>query len=69
MAEQKKKYVQTDAKPTGGGPGARGGYQRPKNMGQTLRRLMGYITRRKWLLAVVFVCVIVSVPKLAETLS
>ena len=61
MAErQKKKYVQTDARPTGGGPGARGGYQRPKNMVQTLRRLMGYITKRKWLLVLVLVCVVVS---------
>ena len=60
MAERRKKYVQTDAKPTGGGPGARGGYQRPKNLVQTLRRLMGYITKRKWLLALVFVCVIIS---------
>ncbi|MBQ3276536.1 MAG: ABC transporter ATP-binding protein [Oscillospiraceae bacterium] len=60
MAERKKKYVQTDAKPTGGGPGARGGYQRPKNMVQTLRRLMGYITHKKWLLVLVMVCVVVS---------
>ena len=60
MAEQKKKYTKTDARPTGGGPGARGGYQRPKNMGQTLRRLMGYVTHRKWLLVLVMVCVLVS---------
>ena len=58
--ERKKRYVHTDAKPVGGGPGARGGYQRPKNMGKTLRRLMGYITHRKWLLALVFVCVAAS---------
>ena len=61
MAE--KKYADS-SKPGrsghGGGPGARGGYQKPKNAAQTLRRLMGYITRRKWLLVLVAICVIVS---------
>ncbi len=61
MAETRKKtYVKTEAKVTGGGPGSRGGFQRPKNMGRTLRRLLGYVTRKKWLLALVFSFVIVS---------
>ena len=25
----------------------RGGYQKPKNMGKTIRRLVGYLTRSK----------------------
>lgn len=60
MAE--KKYA-SHVKPgggQGGGPGARGGYQKPKNAAQTLHRLMGYITRRKWLLVLVAICVILS---------
>ena len=61
MAEvRKKQYVKTDAKPTGGGPGSRGGYQRPKNMGKTLRRLLGYVTHKKWLLVLVLFFVLTS---------
>ena len=61
MAEARKaKYQSNPSRPIHGGPGARGGYQRPKNMGKTLSRLLGYITNRKWLLVVVFLCVIVS---------
>lgn len=61
MAEARKaKYQSNPSRPMHGGPGARGGYQRPKNMGKTLSRLLGYITNRKWLLVVVFLCVIVS---------
>ena len=61
MAEARKaKYQSNPSRPIHGGPGASGGYQRPKNMGKTLSRLLGYITNRKWLLVVVFLCVIVS---------
>lgn len=45
---------------SGHGPGARGGYQKPKNAGKTLRRLLSYITAKKWPLVLVFLCVIVS---------
>lgn len=49
--------------PGPGGPGARaarGGFQKPKNAGKTLRRLLPYLTARKSLLAVVFACVLIS---------
>ena len=61
MAEARKPKYQTVPSQTGrGGHGPRGGFQRPKNMGKTLGRLLGYITKRKWLLGIVFLCVIVS---------
>ena len=43
-----------------GGPGARGGYQKPKDAKRTMLRLMKYISGRKWLLVIVFLCVIAS---------
>jgi len=55
MAEQKKHGP--------GGPphgGHRHGFQRPKNGLNTLRRLLSYIGKRKWLLVIVVACVIVS---------
>ena len=39
----------------------RGGYQKPKNIGKTLRRLVGYLTRNPLPLALVLVCLLVSV--------
>ena len=61
MAEKKYANDQQKTGPGGGhGPGARGGYQKPKNAVKTLRRLMGYITRRKWLLFLAAVCVVLS---------
>ena len=43
-----------------GGPGARGGYQKPKDAKRTMLRLMKYISGKKWLLVIVFLCVIIS---------
>ena len=43
----------------GGGP--RGGYQKPKDMKKTIRRLLTYLTRHKLALAGVFLCLLVSV--------
>ena len=44
-------------KPHGkGGPG----YQKPKNMGKTIGKLMRYVGRSKWLLAVVAVCLLMN---------
>lgn len=61
MAEERKpKYRMNPSQADRGGHGMRGGFQRPKNMGKTLGRLLGYITKRKWLLGIVFLCVIVS---------
>ena len=44
-----------------GGPGARGGFQKPKNLGKTVARLMGYLARKKWPLLIVLVCLLGSV--------
>lgn len=61
MAEARKpKYQTAPSRTARGGHGMRGGFQRPKNMGKTLGRLLGYITKRKWLLWIVFLCVIIS---------
>ncbi len=46
--------------PGRGGPGARGGYQKPKDAKRTMLRLLKYISGKKWLLVVVFVCVAAS---------
>ncbi|MPM14981.1 putative ABC transporter ATP-binding protein [bioreactor metagenome] len=47
----------------GGGPGAapRGGYQKPKNIKRTVRRLMDYVTRRKAPLIAVLILLLFSV--------
>lgn len=58
--ERKPKYRMNPSQAGRGGHGMRGGFQRPKNMGKTLGRLLGYITKRKWLLGIVFLCVIIS---------
>ena len=44
-----------------GGPGARGGFQKPKNLGKTIVRLMGYLAQKKWPLLIVLVCLLGSV--------
>ena len=63
MAENR----QNTAAPAGG-PGARGGYQKPKNAKRTMLRLLGYISGKKWLLVLVFLCVALSsVASLAGT--
>jgi ATP-binding cassette subfamily B multidrug efflux pump len=41
----------------GHGPG---GYQRPQNMGKTIRRLLGYLNRAKLLLVIVALCLFLS---------
>ena len=43
-----------------GGPGGRNrhGYQKPKNMGKTIKKLMEYLGRSKWLLLLVAVCLV-----------
>ena len=42
------------------GPGGRGDFRKPKNMKKTMSRLLGYISNKKWLLVIVFFCVIIS---------
>ena len=45
-----------------GGPGQnRGGFQKPKNLRKTVSRLMSYLTRRKWPLLIVLLCLLGSV--------
>ncbi len=39
---------------------SRNGYQRPKDTGKTIAKLMGYVGRSKWLLAVVAVCLVAN---------
>ena len=39
----------------------RGGFQKPKNMGRTIRRLLGYLTKNPLPLVLVFACLVVSV--------
>ena len=60
MAEAKK--APQNHGPRGGGPGGgpRGGYQKPKNVGKTVKRLMGYLTQKKWPLLVVLLCLVLS---------
>lgn len=43
------------------GRAPRGGYQKPQNMGKTLRRLIGYLTKSPLPLALVFTCLLCSV--------
>ena len=43
------------------GPGGRGGFQKPKNMGKTIRRLLGYVSHSKKLLLLVAFCLLLSV--------
>ena len=45
----------------GHGPGGPwGGFQKPKNTGRTIGRLLGYLGRSRWLLAVVAVCLVLN---------
>ena len=41
--------------------GPRGGFQKPKNMGKTAKRLMGYVTHSKLPLILVLLCLLASV--------
>ena len=43
------------------GPGPGGGFQKPKHVGKTIRRLAGYVTHSKLLLAFVLLCLATSV--------
>ena len=64
MAENR----QRQGGPGRGGPGARGGYQKPKDAKRTMLRLLKYISGKKWLLVIVFACVAASsVASLAGT--
>lgn len=40
--------------------GQGGNFQKPRSMGKTLSRLFGYVSGKKWLLVLVFVCVALS---------
>jgi len=63
MADTKKKYKKFDAAhkgPPSGPPGARGGFQKPKNTKKTIKRLLGYLFSKKWPIFVVLFCLIIS---------
>ncbi len=63
MAEEKKqKFAAAEAKggPGGGGPHARGGFQKPKDTKKTIKRLLTYITTRKALLVLIGLFLIIS---------
>ena len=62
MAEEKKqKFAAAEAKGgPGGGPHARGGFQKPKDTKKTIKRLLTYITTRKSLLVLIGVFLIIS---------
>ncbi|MBQ9412296.1 MAG: ABC transporter ATP-binding protein [Oscillospiraceae bacterium] len=63
MAEEKRqrfKAAEPARGPGGGGPGARGGFQKPKDARGTIRRILTYLTARKLPLVLVGVCLIVS---------
>ena len=59
MAETKK-APQNNAPKGGGHGGPRGGYQKPKDAKKTIKRIMGYLTHKKWPLLVVLLCLILS---------
>ena len=60
LKKQKFKSAEAGKGPGSGGPGARGGYQRPKDAGRTIRRILSYLTERKGMLAIVLLCLLVS---------
>ena len=47
--------------PPPGGPGARGGFQKPKNVKRTVLRLAGYVAKSKLTLLFVLACLLTSV--------
>ena len=49
-----------ETKRTGGGHGRNHGYQRPKDMKGTFKKLMGYVGKYKGLLVLVAVCLLIS---------
>ena len=60
MAEVRKPPQGGHKGPGGPGGGPRGGYQKPKNAGKTIKRLLGYLTHKKWPLLVVLLCLALS---------
>ncbi|MBR4953232.1 MAG: ABC transporter ATP-binding protein, partial [Oscillospiraceae bacterium] len=63
MADIKKNYKKfegTHKGPPSGPPGARGGFQKPKNTKKTIKRLLGYLFSKNWPIFVVLLCLIIS---------
>ena len=63
MAEEKRlkfKAAEAGKGPGSGGPGARGGFQKPKNARKTIRRMATYMAARPILLVLVGLCLILS---------
>ncbi len=58
---EKNKYKSAGAHKGGpGGPGARGGFQKPKNAGKTIKRLLTYLFHRKAPIVLVLLCLLLS---------
>ena len=63
MAEQQRqkfKDAEPGRGPGSGGPGARGGFQKPRETGKTIRRLLRYMLAHRAMLGVVLFCLVVS---------
>ena len=58
----KKKYAAADPNeaPKGPGPGNHGGFQKPKNLGKTVGRMLSYLVKRPIMLVLALVCVAVG---------
>ena len=60
MAELRKRGPGGPGHGPGGPGGPRGGFQKPKDMGRTIRTLLGYVGKSKWLLLLVAVCLVLN---------
>ena len=60
MAELRKRGLGGPGHGPGGPGGPRGGFQKPKDMGRTIRTLLGYVGKSKWLLLLVAVCLVLN---------
>jgi ATP-binding cassette subfamily B multidrug efflux pump len=63
MADTRKNYKKAETGPVTGpghGPGARGGFQKPKDAKKTVRRLLGYLFRKKLPMILVLLCLVIS---------
>ena len=63
MADTRKNYKKAETGPVKGpghGPGARGGFQKPKDTKKTIKRLLGYLFQKKLPIILVLLCLVIS---------
>ena len=60
MAENKLKFKAAEAQKGHGPGGHHGGFQKPKDAKKTIRRLLSYLTQKKFLLLIIGLCLILS---------